>query len=120
MMKHIARALAVACLVVLVALPLFAQSYRPRTCLGTQVINPATSTALTVPAGTQHVVFSVRSAGVHVDFEGATATTSDVYFPAGVYEWSNESGSTGVIAKMRFIDSSDGASTVYVAYFGAR
>jgi hypothetical protein len=111
------RSLLVALVAILCTFSVSAQSYRPSTEVGSETITPTTSTALTVPTGTQWITFTVRSAGVHVSFDASAATTSDLYLPPGVYKIEND---YRLIPLLRFIDSSDGASTVYVKYFAAR
>lgn len=89
----------------------------PMTVVGTQRITPSTSTALTVPGNTVTAIITVRTAGVHINLESTTATTSDPYFPTGVYEWINQ---RALLKEMRFITSSDGTAVVDVIYLGAR
>lgn len=88
---------------------------RPLTFVGLQVIsNPAASTALSVPAEADFAIMTIRTAGVHINFLNVAATTSDQYFPAGVYTWDNQ---RSAVAKMRVINSSDGAAIVGVSYW---
>lgn len=90
---------------------------RPHTELGTEVLNPVASTALTVPTGAQYAVICPRSAGIHVSFDGTAATTSDQYFPADAPFTVIDATD---LANVRLIDSTDGASTTYVTYFTVR
>jgi hypothetical protein len=80
------------------------------------VINPVASTAFTVPAGTAVISFSVRTAGVHIRFDGNAATTNDLYLPPGLYRMGTR-GSTTNQNNIRVINSTDGASTIYLFYF---
>lgn len=86
-----------------------------------QVINPTTSTALTVPSGSEWATISVRNAGVHVSYDASTATTSKFYLAPGFYRTlyvpHGNPAPTIPLTSYRFIDSSDGASTLYVAFF---
>jgi hypothetical protein len=84
--------------------------------ISSQVINPVASTAFTVPAGTAVISFSVRTAGVHIRFDGNAATTNDLYLPPGLYRMGTR-GSTTNQNNIRVINSTDGASTIYLFYF---
>jgi len=85
--------------------------------ISSQVINPTTSTALTVPANAQWAQVSIRTAGVHVSADATAATTSDLYYAPNVYTTPPD---RALLVSLRFLDSSDGASTVYVRYFRKR
>jgi hypothetical protein len=84
--------------------------------ISSQVINPVASTAFTVPTGTAVISFSVRTAGVHMRFDGNAATTNDLYLPPGLYRMGTR-GSTTNQNNIRVINSTDGTSTIYVFYF---
>jgi hypothetical protein len=84
--------------------------------ISSEVLTPVASTAFTVPTGTAVISFSVRTAGVHMRFDGSPATTNDLYLPPGLYRMGTR-GSTTNQNKIRVINSSDGAATVFVFYF---
>jgi hypothetical protein len=84
--------------------------------ISSQVLTPVASTAFTVPTGTAVISFSVRTAGVHMRFDGSPATTNDLYLPPGLYRMGTR-GSTTNRDAIRVINSTDGAATVYVFYF---
>jgi hypothetical protein len=95
--------------------PIFAQTVAGD-FISSQVINPVASTAFTVPTGTAVISFSVRTAGVHMRFDGNAATTNDLYLPPGLYRMGTR-GSTTNQNNIRVINSTDGTATIYVFYF---
>lgn len=106
-----------ACILLVCAMPLFgAPTARPLTHIGTQIVsNPAASTALVVPAETGFAIMTIRTAGVHIAFtQAAATTTTSQYFPPGVYTWDNQAGA---LTNMKVINSSDGAAVVGVSYW---
>jgi len=105
-----------ACILVVMAMPLgAAPTARPLTWLSTQIITPTASTALAPDSNCDFAIMTVKTAGIHINFGNAAATTTgDQYFPPGAYTWDNQ---RGALAKMRVINSSDGAATVGVSYW---
>lgn len=92
------------------------------TVVGTQSLNPVTSTSFTVPATAEWALVSIRNAGIHMSYDGQAATTAGDYFPPGRY-WTPvcPGGKLSVyLANNRFINSSDGTAIVYVTYFTRR
>ncbi len=88
--------------------------------LGFQNIQPAASTAMTIPAGTRHAMLSVRGAGVMMRDDGVAPTaTVGFYFPAGtIVKIDND---PKWLASMRFICSDDaGTCRVFVNYYRDR
>lgn len=86
---------------------------QPKVVISQEVITPAASTALTVPEGSDLIIITVRTAGVHIDFGGNPATVDDPYFPPGRYEWDQQ---RGLVSSMRFITSTDGTAVVSATY----
>lgn len=89
---------------------------RSRSSKGIQIITPTTSTKFDVPAGTKHIMFIVRTNPVHMCDHTTTALTSHPQLPAGTFftidndpEW---------IKRLRFIDTSAGASSVEAWFYG--
>lgn len=118
---------AIACIMLFVV-PLFAQQNvnvdREGAVVGFELLNPVASTALTVPATAEWCQVFIRNAGVHVRFDAiASTTTTGAYFGPGCYvtPFVPRSAYTltpvVLMSRLRFIDSSDGASTLYVVYF---
>lgn len=110
----------IAVLILALALPLMGQSptERPASEIGSQVIsNPSSSTALTVTAGAQWALITVRTAGIHISSDGTAATTSDLYLAPGTYRTNAD---YRLLPLIRVINSSDGAATVYVTYWRQR
>lgn len=108
--------------------PAFAQANvnteREGDVVGFQLLNPVASTALTVPATAEWCQVCIRNAGAHVRFDAiASTTTTGAYFAPGCYATpfvpraSYTLTPVVLMARLRFIDSSDGASTLYVVYF---
>lgn len=87
--------------------------------LGYQVITPTVATAFTVPVGASHAMISVRAAGVMMADDGSTpTTTAGFYIPAGtIFQVNND---RPWLLAWRVVNSSDGAATVYVIYYGDR
>lgn len=111
-----------ALIVIVLALPIVAQVTNDRDGVQVgsgEVLTPTSSTALTVPGGAEWAVITVRNAGIHMEFDASAATTSDLYLGPGTYQTAYVARATPniILASIRFIDSSDGASTVYVKYF---
>lgn len=99
----------------LIASLLFSQERLVR--VGSQKLVTTSSSALTVPVATYVATMTVKTNGICMNFESRTATTSDAYYPPGVYTWTNQKE---LLGEIRIIDSADGASTVSVTYFGLR
>jgi len=87
---------------------------RPSTAA--EVITPTVSTALTVPANAQWAWISVWTKAVRIEFDASTATSADFPVAAGVVI---KIVGNLQLTKLRFLDTADGASTVYVKYFRA-
>jgi hypothetical protein len=96
----------------------FVNNDKDGTQVGSEVVNPVASTALTPPATAEWAVISIRTAGVHMTFDGSAATTSSLYMPTGLYRTAfvARATPTTLLANIRMINSTDGAATVYVAY----
>lgn len=105
-------------LLVALSLAAVAQNY-PGTWeeISSQKINPTSSTALTVPTGTQWAQISIVDYPVHVSADATAATDADLVFPVGVYLTPPDKAA---VVALRFLDTSAGASTVYVRYFRKR
>jgi hypothetical protein len=127
-MKRLGRIIAAAAVVALLAGSLpqtsaatLAYGYKAQIGLGSQVFTPTTATALTVPPGTKHVMFSVRFAGAIVTDDGSTPSmTNGLYIPPGtLFRIENDPAE---IAALQFITSDDvgGPATVNVSYSGDR
>jgi len=119
MKRRVSFALAVLVALATIAAPaLVAQSY-PSTWaeISSQVITPTVSTALTVPTGTQWAQITVTVFPVHVSADGTAATTNDPPTTVGSYLTPPDKT---LISNLRFLDTSAGASTVYVRYFQKR
>ncbi|MFZ2489995.1 MAG: hypothetical protein WA208_00785 [Thermoanaerobaculia bacterium] len=89
---------------------------------GEVIVNPAVSTALTVPSGAQWAVLTVAGAAVHVEFDGTAATTNDLQLGPGTYRTSfvyrpSPRPTFYLLPKIRMINGAGGAATVYVKYF---
>jgi len=91
-------------------------SDRPYVLVGSEVITPTVSTALTVPANAQWAWISVWTKAVRIEFDASTATSADFPVAAGVVI---KIVGNLQLTKLRFLDTADGASTVYVKYFRA-
>jgi len=89
-------------------------SDRPYVLVGSQVITPTVSTALTVPTNAQWAWISVRTKAVHVEFDATAATTSDLPIFSGTLF---KIVGNLQLTELRFLDTSDGASTIYIKYF---
>lgn len=86
---------------------------RPLKSLGVQTISPATSTALTVPTGTQHILFRVSDADVNVAMDGNVATSSNFAFEQGTWYLRNQ---PRMIPRLRFICSGCSVQVQYLAW----
>jgi hypothetical protein len=115
--RTIQRALVLA--LVLVCLPtiISGADVRPMKQLGIATITPVASTRLgtdvAVPAGTQHLIFTVSSGPVYVDFAG-TASNADDPYEDGKWQIPNQAD---LIREARMQCD---ACTVKLVFWGAR
>ena len=98
-----------------------AYGYKSQIGLGSQVFTPNIATTLSPPAGTKHIMFSVRFAGAIMTDDGSTPSMSNgIYVPTGtLFRIENDAER---IAAMQFITSNDagGPANVMVSYTGDR
>lgn len=81
--------------------------------LGSQVFTPTTVTALTLPAGTKHVMLSVRGAGVFLTEDSSPPSASNgVYIPAGTILLQNNDAT--YLGALRLLASDDAGGPAIV------
>lgn len=85
--------------------------------LGYQIVTPVAATGLTLPATTKHALISVRYFGVMMRDDGVNPTSgTGFYFPPGtIIQVEND---RPWLTRMKFINTPDGAASVYVLYEG--
>ena len=106
------------CLAPMLDASTIAFGYKPQKGLGSQVITPVASTALTLPTGTKHAIISVRTAGVFLTEDSSIPSAANgVYIPAGTLLLVQNDAQ--YLQSLRFIQA-DGAAIVSVSYSGDR
>ena len=93
------------------------QTTIPRASLGTQIITPVAATKLTVPSGAIHCMICIWTNPVHMGdpIASATVTTSYPRIPSGTCM--TIENDPAWMARIQFIDTSAGASSVEVWYW---
>ena len=106
------------CLAPMLDASTIAYGYKQQKGLGSQVITPVASTALTLPTGTKHAIINVRGGGVFLTEDSSIPSASNgVYLPSGTLLLVQNDAT--YLAALRFLQA-DGTVTVSVSYSGDR